>query len=101
MKLKLDKQKMQKRSGEAASLLKALASAPRLMVLCQLVEGEQSAGDLWASSTLSQSAFSQHLAKLRQEGLVETRKEAQTVYYSLANEDAIEVIKTLHKIYCH
>lgn len=100
MKLRLNQKQMQKKSVQAAALLKALASAPRLMVLCQLADGEQSVRDLWANSALSQSAFSQHLAKLRQEGLVATRKEAQTVYYSLADKAAIEIIKALQKIYC-
>jgi ArsR family transcriptional regulator, virulence genes transcriptional regulator len=98
--MKIDKQKMQKNAGKAASLLKSLASMPRLMVLCQLAEGEHTAGELWNKSSLSQSALSQHLAKLRNDKLVKTRKESQTVYYTLANKDVIEIIKTLHKIYC-
>lgn len=98
--MKINKQKMQKNAAKAAGLLKSLASTPRLMVLCQLIEGEHTAGELWDKSGLSQSALSQHLAKLRKEKLVKTRKEAQTVYYTLANKDVIDIIKTLHKIYC-
>ena len=97
----INKQKMQNNAAKAAGLLKSLASTPRLMVLCQLIEGEHSAGELWNTSGLSQSALSQHLAKLRKDKLVKTRKEAQTVYYSLANKDVLAVIKTLHKIYCN
>ncbi len=91
---------MQQSANSAAALLKGLASAPRLMILCQLAEGEHCVGDLLQSSNLSQSAFSQHLAKLRKEGLVKTRKEAQTVYYTLANNNAISIIQVLHSIYC-
>lgn len=98
--MKINKQKMHKNASKAASLLKSLASTPRLMVLCQLIEGEHTAGDLWNKSGLSQSALSQHLAKLRNDGLVKTRKEAQTVYYTLADKNVIEIIKVLHKIYC-
>lgn len=98
--MKIDKQQMQQNAAKAASLLKSLASTPRLMVLCQLLEGEHAAGELWQKSALSQSALSQHLAKLRKEKLVSTRKESQTVYYSLANKNVVEIIKALHKIYC-
>jgi ArsR family transcriptional regulator len=88
------------KAGEAAALLKALAHEARLMVLCQLVEGEHSAGALQVSSGLSQSALSQHLAKLREEGLVATRREAQTIYYRLADPNVERVLATLAAIYC-
>ena len=88
------------RAGEAASLLKALAHEARLMVLCQLLEGEHSAGALQEASGLSQSALSQHLARLREEGLVATRREAQTIYYSLAEPNVARVLETLAQIYC-
>lgn len=87
-------------AGEAARLLKALGHQARLMVLCQLVEGERSAGALQRGSGLSQSALSQHLAKLREEGLVATRREAQTIFYRLADPKAARVIETLASIYC-
>ena len=70
------------------------------MVLCQLVEGEHAVGALQEGSGLSQSALSQHLAKLRDAGLVATRREAQTIYYSLADPKAARVIETLAAIYC-
>ncbi len=88
------------RAGEAAALLKALAHEARLMVLCQLLEGEHAAGALQEASGLSQSALSQHLAKLRDEGLVETRREAQTIYYRLADPKVERVLDTLAAIYC-
>ncbi len=88
------------KAGEAAALLKALAHEARLMVLCQLIEGEHSAGALQESSGLSQSALSQHLARLREEGLVDTRRDAQTIYYRLANPNVTRVLDTLAQIYC-
>ena len=91
---------MREHAADAARLLRALANEKRLMLLCALVEGEQSVGELNARVDLSQSALSQHLAVLRAEGLVETRREAQVIRYSLVPGPAFEVIRTLHGIYC-
>ena len=91
---------MKRNAGKAAQLLKVLAHKERLMILCQLLGGEQCVSDLCNKSRLSQSAFSQHLAVLRQHGLVTTRKDAQTVFYSLVDDDSTEILKSLHKIYC-
>lgn len=88
------------KAGEAAALLKALAHEARLMVLCQLLDGEYSAGALQNASGLSQSALSQHLARLREEGLVATRREAQTIYYRLADPNVARVLDTLAAVYC-
>ena len=85
---------------DASRLLKALANEKRLMLLCLMVEGEQSVGELNAQVDLSQSALSQHLAVLREDGLVSTRREAQTIYYALASGPARQIIETLHGIYC-
>ncbi len=87
-------------ASEAARVLKALANEKRLLLLCQLVEGERSVGELNAGIDLSQSALSQHLAVLRKEGLVNTRREAQTIYYALAEGPAQRILQTLHGIYC-
>jgi DNA-binding transcriptional ArsR family regulator len=87
-------------AGDAATLLKALANEQRLSILCSLLEGPQSVGQLNEKVELSQSALSQHLAVLREGGLVETEKEAQTVYYSLAEGPAQKVLATLKDIYC-
>ena len=91
---------MRSHAGDAAQLLKALANENRLQVLCLLAEGERSVGDINALLDLSQSALSQHLAVLRAEGLVQTRREAQTIYYALAPGPAEAVMHTLHGIYC-
>jgi DNA-binding transcriptional ArsR family regulator len=84
----------------ASELLKAMAHPERLRVLCLLVEGEKSVGEINRAVALSQSALSQHLARLRDDGLVVTRKEAQTVYYSVARGPALAVIRTLHDVFC-
>ena len=91
---------MREHAADAARLLRALANEKRLMLLCALGEGEQSVGELNARVDLSQSALSQHLAVLREDGLVGTRREAQTIYYSLADGPAHRIIETLHGIYC-
>lgn len=92
---------MREHAGDAARLLKALANDHRLLILCMLVDGEHSVGEMNERLPLSQSALSQHLAKLREEGLVHTRREAQTVYYAIAEGPVQKLIATLHGIYCH
>lgn len=85
-------------AAEAAKLMKALANERRLLILCQMAEGERSVGSL--NVGLSQSALSQHLALLRADGVVKTRRKAQTIYYSIANPAVLKIIKTLAEIYC-
>ena len=84
---------------KATRLLKLMASEQRLLILCKLGEGEQSAGELTELVGLSQSAASQHLQKMKAEGLVDTRRDAQTIYYRLADDAAGQVIDLLCKIY--
>ena len=87
-------------SAQAATrLLKLLASEQRLLLLCRLIDGEASVGDLAEHAGLAQSGASQHLAKMRAEGLVATRREAQTIYYRLADPAAVRVLNTLCEIY--
>lgn len=93
-------QEMEKNSPKAVALLKAMANERRLQILCILHEQELSVGELCTMLELSQSALSQHLAWLRRDGLVTTRKEAQTVYYSLSSHEVKEMIKLLHSLYC-
>ena len=83
----------------AARLLKLLASEQRLLLLCRLVEGEASVGDLADHARLAPSAASQHLARMRAEGLVATRRDAQTIYYRLDDPAALRVLDTLRDIY--
>ena len=88
-------------AAEAADLLKALSNASRLLVLCHLVGGEElSVNEIAERIGLSQSALSQHLAKLRDEGLVATRKEAQNVFYRVADPRAERVLQLLQDLYC-
>jgi DNA-binding transcriptional ArsR family regulator len=91
---------MQEYAADAAGLMKALGNESRLMILCVLAEGERSVSDLNTIVPLSQSALSQQLARLRQQGLVKTRRESQTIYYSLEHGPADRVITLLHDIYC-
>ena len=84
----------------AAALLKTMANEHRLAVLCHLATGESSAGELTAAIGLSQSALSQHLARLRDDGLVTTRRASQQIFYSLASAEVLRIMETLHGIYC-
>lgn len=93
-------EQMTEHAADAAGLMKALGNESRLMILCLLADGERSVGDLNEVVPLSQSALSQQLARLRQQGLVRTRRESQTIYYSLADGPADRVIHVLHDIYC-
>lgn len=92
---------MNRHATAAASLLKALAHPERLMVLCQLVEGEKGVGELLAHSQLGQSAFSQQLAVLKRYGLICSRKVSQQIYYSLVSEAAADVLAALQTHFCH
>lgn len=87
-------------AGEAAQLLRALGNERRLMILCQLADGERSVGALLPLVGLSQSALSQHLAVLREEGVVATRRVAQTVWYRIDDPAALRVVATLAEIFC-
>ncbi|MCC7254254.1 metalloregulator ArsR/SmtB family transcription factor [Hyphomicrobium sp.] len=91
---------MEANSEEAAELLKALANRHRLMILCELHNGERSVSALEAVVPLSQSALSQHLAKLREGGFVATRRYAQTIYYRLADARIARLIGVLHELFC-
>ncbi|WOJ91440.1 metalloregulator ArsR/SmtB family transcription factor [Methylocapsa polymorpha] len=88
------------RADKAEAFLKAMANRHRLMILCELHKGEQSVGVLQEAIGLSQSALSQHLARLREDELVKTRRESQTIYYSLASEEAGQVIALLYDLFC-
>lgn len=91
---------MQANAGEAAAMLKALANPSRLLVLCALVTREHTVGELEALTGLSQSAISQHLARLREAQLVATRREAQLIHYSLEDPAVQAILSTVHDIYC-
>ena len=91
----------QTNAAEVAGILAALANERRLMILCQLVEyGEATVGSLVDAVGISQSALSQHLSKLRQEGIVTFRKESQTVWYRIADPRIEQLFATLHDLFC-
>ncbi|CAM4043490.1 metalloregulator ArsR/SmtB family transcription factor [Shewanella insulae] len=96
----IDVDAMVTNAQSAAKWLKAIANPYRLMILCQLLDNELSVTQLNENVPLSQSALSQHLAVLRAEDLVATRKSSQIVYYTLKNEQVTEVISILYKRYC-
>lgn len=91
---------MQAQAEQAAELLKALSNPQRLRVMCLLIDGERTVGEINAEVELSQSALSQHLAVLREGGWVQTRRESQNVYYSVSEGPVHKLIETLHDIYC-
>ena len=99
-KLDVDMQTMRAKARHVASLLKMVSNENRLMILCHLGQGEMSVTELNERFDLSQSALSQHLAKLRQDGLVKTRRESQTIYYSLTSSEVIRLIEFLHGEFC-
>jgi DNA-binding transcriptional ArsR family regulator len=92
---------LERKAAEAAALLKLLANENRLLILCRLaLAREMSVNDLADAVDLSQSALSQHLAKMREDGLLATRREAQTVFYRIADPNAARVLALLKSIYC-
>lgn len=96
----LDRAQFEANAAEAAAFLKAISNENRLMILCQIGDSELSVSELLERIPLSQSALSQHLAKLRKAELVGTRHKAQTVYYSITDPAAAKLIKTLAEIFC-
>lgn len=91
---------LQKKARHAAGLLKAMSNPSRLIILCQLAEGERSVGALERAVGLSQSGISQHLAVLRRQSVVTSRRVHQTVFYSLASDDVVTIMATLHDVFC-
>ena len=92
---------MQENAQQAAEVLRALSNETRLLVMCQLGQGEMSVGALQQAVGLGQSALSQHLARLRAEGFVTTRREGQTIYYRIADPRVSRLIGALHDIFCN
>ena len=90
----------EERAEEASEFLKAIASSTRLKLLCALVSGEKSVSDLADTLDLRQATVSQHLARLRREGLVATRREAQSIRYSIADETARAIVQVLYDRFC-
>jgi DNA-binding transcriptional ArsR family regulator len=100
MAVRIDINAMEAQANKASSVLGALSNEKRLVILCQLVDGERSVNDLTELLGAPQSTISQHLGVLRREGLVQTRRDAQTLYYSLAGNEARAILETLQALYC-
>lgn len=99
--VKLDTAKFEKKATEVAAILRALANERRLMILCKLVEwGEANVNSLAEAVGLSQSALSQHLAKMREEGLVTYRRESQTLWYRIGDRRIEQIFAVLHRLFC-
>lgn len=96
----MNKNRMSEAADQATNLLKALSGRSRLMILCQLVDGEQTVGELADALEMRQAAVSQQLALLRKDGLVSARREARTIHYSLAGEEARRIIEVLYELFC-
>ena len=91
---------MAEHAAEASQVLKSIANPNRLMILCTLTEGEKSVGAINSSVPLSQSALSQHLARLRDENLVSFRKEGQSVFYRIRDPRIVALMSRLYELYC-
>lgn len=96
----IDINDMRDNAAQAADLLKAMSNQNRLLILCHLGEKEMSVNELNNFVDLSQSSLSQHLARLRQDNLVKTRRESQTIFYSIANPSVVKLISFLHSEFC-
>lgn len=96
----MNKNRMSEAADQATNLLKALSGRSRLMILCQLVDGEQAVSELADALEMRQAAVSQQLALLRKDGLVSARREARTMHYSLAGEEARRIIEVLYELFC-
>jgi len=97
--LNVNLEQMQGNAQAASDLLKAMSNQTRLMILCQLLHGERTAGELDSLTSLSQSALSQHLAVLREHGLVQTRRESQNIYYSIEGDKPRAIIEVLYRLF--
>ena len=98
--MKVDPDQMATAADRASELLKSLGNRHRLLILCQLTEGERSVGDLAVFLRLRDSTVSQHLSLLRRDGLVQARRDGQTIWYAIASLPARRVLETLFEIFC-
>lgn len=97
---KVDMERMREAAGTAVAILRALANEDRLLLLCQLSQGEHAVGELEAELDIRQPTLSQQLGVLRKEGLVNTRREGKYIYYAVADPNVLTLLKTLYSLYC-
>jgi len=98
--MKINPDEMKTQAGKASTLLTAMSNDKRLMILCQLLDGERTVNDLAELLDARQSTISQHLALLRKDGFVQPRRDGQAQYYSLAGDEARSILETLYSLYC-
>ena len=96
----IDLMQMARSANRASALMKTLGHKDRLMILCHLADGEKSVGEIADLLEISQSPLSQHLSRMRKEGMVDTRREAQTIYYSLKSGEASRIVEVLYELFC-
>ena len=96
----IDLEQMARSASRASALMKTLGHKDRLMILCHLAAGEKSVGQIAGLLEIPQSPLSQHLSRMRKEGLVDTRREAQTIFYSLQSGEASKIVEVLYELYC-
>ena len=93
-------QQLNESAEKASNFLKSVGNAQRLRLLCLMMEKERPVGELAEAVGLAQSAVSQHLARMRQEGLIKSRRDRQTIYYALADRKVVKLIKLLESLFC-
>lgn len=98
--ISIDPTVLRRAAGKATSVLKVLANEDRLLLLCQLSQGEMCVGDLEERLDIRQPTLSQQLGVLRNEGFVTTRREGKRIYYSIADPDALQILQVLYRLYC-
>jgi ArsR family transcriptional regulator len=98
--IEIDPEQMASAAAQASELMRTLGHKDRLMILCHLISGEKSVGGLADLLEIPQSPLSQHLARMRKENLVTTRREAQTIFYSIASEEATRMVELMHELFC-
>ncbi len=98
--MKIKPETMEQAADRASELLKALSNRHRLLIICQLIDGERSVGDLAELLGIRDSTVSQHLSLLRRDGLVAARRDGQTIWYSISSGPAREVLETLYRVFC-
>jgi DNA-binding transcriptional ArsR family regulator len=98
--IQVNPEQMASAAAKASELMRTLGHKDRLMILCHLISGEKSVGKLAGLLEIPQSPLSQHLARMRKENLVTTRREAQTIYYSIASNEAARMVELMHELYC-
>ncbi len=96
----IDLKQMANSANRASALMKTLGHKDRLMILCHLADGEKSVGQIAELLQIPQSPLSQHLSRMRKEGLVDTRREAQTIFYSLKSGEAARIVEVLYELFC-